>query len=219
MFHKESIQFLKNLKKNNHKEWFEAHRSTYENARNESLALIEKILAHLSEKEAAFGELLPKQCMFRMNRDIRFSKDKSPYKTHFGLVFTPGSKKIGLAGFYLHIEPGASFAGGGIWMPEPEQLAKIRQEIDYNVKEWVGIVEKSAFKKVMGDLDQSNKLSRPPKGYEAEHPAIEYLKLKNFVCGTQIPDTVLSEKALLKETLKAFDTILPMITFLNRAIS
>ncbi len=104
-------------------------------------------------------------------------------------------------------------------MPEPAQLAKIRQEIDYNVKEWVGIVEKPAFKKVMGDLDQSNKLSRPPKGFEAEHPAIEYLKLKNFVCGTQIPDAVLSEKALLKETLKAFDTILPMITFLNRAIS
>lgn len=219
MFQKESIQFLKNLKKNNHKEWFEAHRPAYENARKESLALIEKILAHLSEKDAVFGELQPKQCMFRMNRDIRFSKDKTPYKTHFGLVFTPGSQKLGLAGFYLHIEPGASFAGGGIWMPEPAQLAKIRQEIDYNLKEWVGIVEKPAFQKSMGDLDQSHKLTRPPKGYEAEHPAIEYLKLKNFVCSTPIPDTVLSEKALLKETLKAFDTILPLITFLNRAIS
>lgn len=219
MFSKESLQFLKNLKKNNQKVWFDANRKTYENARTEALQVNAELLKHLAKKDERFASLQPKDCMFRINRDIRFSKDKSPYKTHFGLVFTPGGKSSIKSGFYVHIEPGASFAGGGIWAPEPAVLAAIRQEIDYNFKEWKGIVEKASFKNLFGTLDQSDKLSRPPKGYEADNPALEYLKLKHFVVGTRLSDEALQGKGLIQESAKAFDALLPMLNFLDRAIS
>ena len=147
------LRFLRKLKKNNNKPWFEANRNGYTEAKQEVETFLEGLIASYGKTDDAISRLTPKDCMFRINRDVRFSKDKSPYKTNFGAFINPGGKKSTLAGYYLHIEPGASFAGGGLWMPMPAELAKIRQEIDYNLPEFTAILgASSSFKKQFGLL-------------------------------------------------------------------
>ncbi len=163
-------------------------------------------------------ELQPKQCIFRLNRDVRFSKNKDPYKTNFGASFSKGAKKIQTAGYYFHLEPGENFVGGGLWMPMAPDLNKVRQEIDYCFKEFSSILKKPNFKTTYGDMDNSMKLVRPPKGFEIDNPALEYLKLKSFVVTRSIKDTELTDKQLVKNVVKDFKTIAPLVHFLNRAI-
>ena len=117
MFQPSTLKFLRDLKKNNNKPWFDAHRNQYEDARNDFENFIGAVLEKLGKKDDTIRDLKPKQCMFRINRDIRFSKDKSPYKTNFGASIDRGGKKSIFAGYYLHLEPGKSFVGGGLWMP------------------------------------------------------------------------------------------------------
>lgn len=219
MLQSSTLSFLKKLKKNNNKPWFDANKKEYELAKQDFINLVEDTLKELSKKDIRFGELEAKKCIFRINRDVRFSKDKSPYKTNFGASFIIGGKKSPLAGFYIHLEPGNSFMGGGLWMPEPESLKKMRQEIDYNFKEFKTIVEGKAFKAHFGSLAMEDALKNPPKGYDAENPAIEYLKLKHYVTSRRYSDETLLDKGILKEISKSFNTILPLISFINRAIS
>jgi hypothetical protein len=161
---------------------------------------------------------MPKQCVFRINRDVRFSKNKEPYKNNFGASFSKGAKKINAAGYYFHLEPGASFLGGGLWMPEAPDLQKIRQEIDYSFKEFKGILGNAKFKNTFGTLSTEAKLSRPPKGYDIENPAIEYLKLKSFTAIVPIADKDLWDVNIVKQSLTVFKTLSPLVHFLNRAI-
>ena len=219
MLRNSTIDFLKKLKKNNSREWFEGHRQMYEEAREDFVELVAQILKSLSRRDARYAEIQPKHCIFRINRDVRFSHDKSPYKTNFGAAFSPQGKKSPGGGFYLHIEPSASFAGGGIWMPEAEQLRKIRQEIDYRAKDFKNIVEKKSFLDLFGGLDREAALKNPPKGYDSENPMIEYLKLKNFVTGHPIPDRELCSADLLKGLEKCFREMEPLMEFLQTAIT
>jgi len=219
MLRNSTIDFLKKLKKNNSREWFESHRKDYEEARDDFAALVLQVIQALSKRDERFGELQPKNCIFRINRDVRFSKDKSPFKTNFGAAFSPQGKKSPGGGFYLHIEPGASFAGGGIWMPDGEQLRKIRQEIDYQAADFKRIVEKKSFLEQFGGLDREAALKNPPKGYEANHPAIEYLKLKNFVTGHALSDQELVSPTLLKTVEKCYREMEPLLFFLQTALS
>ena len=136
MLQSSTIHFLKSLKKNNNKEWFDKNRSQYELAKNDYLSLVTKVLNELQGFDPTLLELQPKQCIFRLNRDVRFSKNKDPYKTNFGASFSKGAKKIQTAGYYFHLEPGANFVGGGLWMPMAPDLHKVRQEIDYCFKEF-----------------------------------------------------------------------------------
>ena len=158
--------------------------------------------------------------MFRINRDVRFSKDKSPYKTNMGAFLCAGGKKSNLAGYYFHLEPGGCFAGGGMYMPMPPDLAKVRQEIDYNLADFQKIISSKKFKSVYTDLDRSAEysLSRVPKGYEPTNPAADYLKLKSFVATYKIPDASLTAKTLVKEVVAGFEALQPLIQFLNEAV-
>ncbi len=123
------------------------------------------------------------------------------------------------AGFYLHLEPGRNMAGGGLWMPPAPDLNKVRQEIDYNLKEWTKILDDRAFKKTFPEgLEREKLLTRPPKGYEAENPAIEYLKLKSFVVTRTFTDAEMLSRTLLKDVLKTFATMKDFVQFLNRSI-
>jgi uncharacterized protein (TIGR02453 family) len=157
--------------------------------------------------------------LFRINRDVRFSKDKSPYKTNFGIAITSGGKKSPLAGYYLHLEPGASFVGGGLWMPGPPVLSAVRQEIDYNFKDFQGILKSAGFKKNYGELYKGDdvSLSRVPKGYEADNPAAEYLKLKSYLAMRKLDDDEVLSGKLVKTAGDAFKALKPLVDFLNQA--
>lgn len=213
-----TIKFLKGIKKNNSKEWFDANRKAYDAAKLEYLEFVTEVLGKMKLIDPSLGELQPKQCVFRINRDVRFSANKDPYKTNFGASFSKGGKKINCAGYYFHLEPGECFIGGGYWMPEAADLAKIRQEIDYSFDEFKSIISSKSFKKVYPELNQESKLVRPPKGYEADNHAIEYLKLKNFVVLAPISDEDLLDKNLVKKVIMHFETLKPLVDFLNRAI-
>lgn len=220
MLQSSSLQFLKGLKKNNNKPWFDAHRPAYETAKKDFEGFIHGLLQKHGAKDNTISTLEAKKCLFRINRDVRFSKDKSPYKSNMGASMTAGGKKSPLAGYYFHMEPGKSFVGGGLYMPMPDQLAKVRQEIDYNFDEFKKIVGSKKFKDVFGGMDISEgmQLSRVPKGYEAENPAAEFLRLKSFIAFAEITDADLTSKDLTKKALKAMETIQPLLEFLNRGL-
>lgn len=216
-----SIQFLKSLAKNNHKEWFDANRKKYEAAKADFAELVAAVIDGTGKIDPAIAVLQPKECIFRINRDIRFSKDKSPYKPHFGASITQEGRKSIYAGYYVHIQPGnQSFIGGGIWMPEPGELKKLRQEIDYCFEEFSGIINHKKFAATYGGPERSAEyiLSRPPKGYEADNPAIEFIKLKSLVVSKLVPDEALTQKDLAKQIVSAFGVLQPLIGFINRAI-
>lgn len=221
MLQTSTLKFLKDLKKNNNKSWFDANRKQYESAKADFAAFIQSVIDAHGKKDAGIAHLQAKDCMFRINRDVRFSKDKSPYKTNMGAFINSGGKKSNLAGYYFHLEPGGAFTGGGMYMPMPPDLAKVRQEIDYNFANFKKIISSKKFKNVYGDLDRDAEylLSRVPKGYEPTNAAADYLKLKSFVAVIKISDTDLLSKNLLKQTLTAFEALQPMLVFLNEAVA
>ena len=182
--------------------------------------LVASFLDALKPLDSSLEMLEVKNCTFRINRDIRFSKDKSPYKVNFGASINKGGKKAwNAAGYYFHIEPGKSFAGGGLYMPEAPVLKMVRQEIDYNLEAFEKIIKNKKFKSLYGDLDRSSEMSltRVPKGYEPDNPAASQLKLKGFIAMVNIPDEVLKSKAAAKTIATAFDVLSPLIQFLNQA--
>jgi uncharacterized protein (TIGR02453 family) len=217
-----TIKFLKDLKKNNNKPWFEKNRAAYENAKTDFASFIQAIIDTHSKKDPTIKNLLAKDCMFRINRDVRFSKDKSPYKTNFGASINKGGRKAwDTGGYYFHLEPGGSFAGGGIYMPPADQLAKLRQEIDYNYPAFTKIIKGKKFKSIFGELDRSDEylLTRVPRGYEADNPAADYLRLKSYIAMIKINDADLTSKNLMKKTMDAFDALLPLLNFINESKS
>lgn len=218
MIQKNTLLFLKGLAQNNHKDWFEKNRKVYENAKADYLQFVTVVLNEMKTIDESLLNIEPKHCVFRINRDVRFSKNKDPYKTNMGAHFSMGGKKIQTAGYYFHCEPGKSFIAGGIWMPMANELKNIRQEIDYNYTEFKSIVTKPNFKKVFGTLDNEFKLSRPPKGYEENNEAIEFLKLKSFTVTAPISDKDLTDKNLVKKVITHFETMKPFIQFLNRSL-
>jgi uncharacterized protein (TIGR02453 family) len=215
-----TIKFLKDLKKNNNKPWFDANRAKYEDAKKDFAEFIQSVIDKHSKKDGSIKELKAKDCMFRINRDIRFAKDKSPYKTNFGASINRGGKKSLFAGYYFHLEPGESFAGGGIWMPMPPELKKVRQEIDYNLDEFKKIITAKKFKSVYGELYKGKdaSLSKVPQGFEKDNPAADYLKLKSFLAMKKLAESDLTSKNLEKLVLETFDALQPLVEFINKAI-
>jgi uncharacterized protein (TIGR02453 family) len=214
------IPFLKKLGKNNNKAWFDANRPLYALAKSEFEEFVNSLVAAYGKHDPSIAHLSARECIFRINRDVRFSKDKSPYKTNFGASISSGGKKSPFAGYYVHIEPGASFAGGGMWMPMPEQLAMVRQEIDYNYDEFLSMLRSPAFKKQYGELYKGGdvSLTRVPKGYEADNPAAEYLRLKSFIAMRPITDEEITSGDLEKICVNAFKALKPLVEFINRTI-
>jgi len=215
-----TLKFIKDIEKNNNKSWFEANRKKYEDAKLDFETFVQRIIDGFGKKEPDIAALTAKQTTFRINRDVRFSKDKSPYKNNMGSYMSRGGKKSIFAGYYIHCQPGKSFVGGGLWMPQPAELGRLRQEIDYNTDEFKSIVESKKFRSVYDGLskDAEYTLVRVPKGYEADNPAAEYLKFKSYVALTPLTDAELTSKDGERKILKAFETLQPLITFINRAI-
>ena len=212
--------FLKGLAKNNNREWFEKNKGQY----LESKEQFEKFVAALLQETIKFQPELkgldPKKLTFRIYRDVRFSKDKSPYKTNMGATFSPGAKTMNRPGYYMHIEPGnKSFVAGGLYMAEPADVNRVRQEIDYNGKKLEAIFKSTAFKKYYNGFDVFDQLKKAPKGYAPDHKYVEWLKLKSFIVTHYFKDTEVLHKDFLKNVASAFKTMKPFNDFLGEAIS
>ncbi len=215
-----TLTFLKNLKQNNNKIWFDENREKYISAKNNFEDFVNELLHKMISFDADLKELVAKNCMFRINRDIRFSKDKTPYKINLSAYFSKGGKKSINAGYYFHLQPGGkSFAGGGVWMPAAPALKKLRQEIDYCFPEFKKAIGNPVFKKHYGELEREKDqlLVNVPKGYDKENPAADFLKLKSFVAIKNIPDSSLLLPHLSGEISQAFKTLMPLVKFMNRA--
>ena len=215
-----TLTFLTDLKANNNKPWFDANRPTYEAAKNDFVGLVVQLIEGLSTLDPAIAEtpLQVKSCIFRINRDVRFSPNKSPYKSNFGAWFNTGGKKSPTADYYLNVEPGGSFVAGGLYMPDATVLATIRQEIDYNLGNFEQLLAQPAFTKHFSGLSREESLYRPPKGYDAANPAVEYLKLKSFTASRPLSDAALTKPGLVKQVLDAFGGLQPLVEYLNRAV-
>lgn len=224
-FRPAAMTFLRGLKKNNRKEWFEEHRDDYEREiKGPLLALIEDVDVRLAEfAPEIIGS--PKKSMFRIYRDVRFSKDKSPYKTHAAAWFyhRDGGSSVGSeaahggAGFYVHIAPEGTFLGGGIWMPPRPVLNRIRQNIADDHEGFEDIVLSPAFKKRFGTLEKESVLSRPPRGFAPDHPAGDWLRYQSFTAGRELtPEEYLSPK-LPAILAKHYEAMTPFIRWLNEA--
>lgn len=219
MIHETTITFLKKLKKNNNREWFEKNRLMYEAAKSDVEKNVGVVLAAAKQFDKRIsGDLEARKCMFRIYRDVRFAKDKRPYKNNLGASFNPGSKNANLPGYYMHIEAGGAFLAGGIWQPPAPELAKIRQEIDYNLDEFKKIINDKSFRKYFGSLEQEDKLVTAPKGYPKDHPAIEFLKLKSFIAVAPLSDKELNSRQFTKTAITIFKAMLPLNQFIQRAL-
>lgn len=197
----------------------DAHRKEYEQARQAFTELVAQLLEGLKAQDPTLEGLQPKDCIFRINRDIRFSKDKTPYKTWMSAVMAEGGKKSEQAIYYLHLQPGnESMIAGGMHEPAGEQLRKIRQEVDYNAGELKEIVSTPDFRRLFGEI-QGDKLSRAPKGYPANHPNIEFLRLKSYLAIRKFSDAEVVQENFVAEVLDTFHAVQPLNDYLNVAIS
>lgn len=223
-----AFRFFRGLAKHNEKGWFEAHRDEYEReVRLPMRALIEEVDARLGDVAPELvGE--PRKSMFRIHRDVRFSKDKRPYKENAACWFfhrdvrrlgeATGEQVHGGAGLYFHLAPGNCFAGGGIWMPPRPALLKIRERIADDPEEWEEIVRSAGFRRRFGELDQEGMLQRVPRGYAPDHPAAPWLRYTSFTAGWQMSDADVQGPKLVDRLLKGFVAILPFVRYLNQAV-
>ena len=212
-----SISFLKKLKNNNNKDWFEKNKGVYLKAKEEFETYIDGILDEIRKFDKLIStDLKGKNCSFRIYKDVRFSKDKTPYKTNMGASMNPGGKKSLIAGYYLHLEPGASFVAGGVYMPEPILLQAIRQEIDYNPKPLQKILQSPAFKKYFKGFDEADKLKTAPKGFDKESPQLELLKNKHFVVSYYIDDKTILDKKGKTTVVGAFKAMKELLDYLRQ---
>ncbi len=217
-FPKEGIQFLKKLKKNNTREWFTNHKGEYEEHVKFPMQSLICSLQSPFQKFSPECDVHPKRSLFRIHRDTRFSKDKTPYKTHVAAHFIPSGDKKGLegVGYYMHIEPGEIFVGGGIYMPNGDQLKNIRTAIAEHSQEFLSIIKDKKFLAQFKKID-GTKLQRVPKGFEENHPMIEWLKLKQFFVGVSLPEKKCYEKNFVKEVATICEKASPLVHFLQEA--
>lgn len=221
MLSNESLQFLDDLKANNNRDWFLDNKKRYETFKKDYHQLVGDFLDEMKPLDASLELLEVKNCTFRINRDIRFSKDKSPYKSHLGIWMSTGAKGANRSGYYLHIERGGSFIAGGFYSPEPEDLKKVRKEIAFFYDDLEEILADKSFKKEFGTLDrnETNALKNAPKDYEKDHPAIEFLKLKSFTASQKFDISEVSKKDFVSRMSKKLIALKPLNDFINRALT
>lgn len=218
MLQRSTLKFLKDLRQNNNKPWFDENKTQYQQAKADFETLVQQIIDGLSKMDPGLEGLTVKDCVFRIYKDVRFSKDKTPYKANMGASFSKGGKKSPYGGFYFHLEPGGNnFAGGGIWMPDAPEIKKIRQEIDYNFSEFQGIVGQKDFIRYFGKVN-GDTLKTAPQGYHEDNPAIAYIKLKSFVVTHSMSDDAVTQPTLVRDILRTYAVMQPFVNFLNRAL-
>lgn len=214
------LKFLKDLAKNNDRVWFEKNKGKYLEAKDQFDQFVSKLLHDLTDFDQSLAGLDPKKITFRIYRDVRFSKNKAPYKSNMSAGISPRGKMVDEPGVYVHIQPGnKSFVAAGLWMPQPEPLAKIRQEIDYNGEALKKIMNDKKFKKMYGAFETEYALKNTPKGYEKDHPLADWLRLKSFVVSHNFTDEEVKSKNFMKMIIDTYKTAKPLNDFLKDAIA
>jgi len=209
-----TLQFLRNLEKNNNREWFNENKTLYQEAQQDVISFVEKLIEEIADFDEEMGKLEAKKSVFRIYRDTRFSKDKTPYKTNFGAGLGMG-KGNKISGYYLHIEPGKSFLAGGVYKPEPTILKTIRQEISAFGDDFKAILEQDEFRNYFRGLSVEDKLKKVPQGFEKDDKMAEYLKLKHFIVTHPVSDEQLLSENAVKEFTKIFKAMKPLNDFLQ----
>lgn len=213
------LQFLRKLKSNNSREWMQDNKKQYLEQKEAFSEIVQNTINGILEFDQSLAGLEPKDCVFRINRDIRFSKDKTLYKTHFGAYMAKGGRKSMFPGYYLHLEPGnKSMLAAGLYRPPGDLLNKVRQEIDYNGKSLISIVEGDQWKQEFNEL-QGEKLTKAPKGYSMDHPLIDYLQMKSYLAVLQVKDAAAGDGNFGQQAIQVFGRMRPLVSFLNTAIS
>ena len=214
------LRFLKDLARHNDREWFAKNKSRYLHAKIGFEEVVAKVLDELVKFDGDLAGLDPKKLPFRIYRDVRFSKDKRPYKTNMGAGFSPNGRLVQEPGYYLHFEPGnKSFVAGGIYQPDAANLVKIRQEIDYNAGRLKKIVKAKKFCMLFGDFDEFDKLKTAPKGYPKDHSEIEWLKLKSFIVSKPFTDKEVADTKFVSKMAAVCKEIKPLNDFIREAIA
>jgi uncharacterized protein (TIGR02453 family) len=220
MIQRHTFDFLKELVENNNRDWFLANKERYEAARNNVIEFTSDWIKLLHKIDPSIDEALDaKKCVMRIYRDIRFSKNKTPYKNNFGVSIPTKGLKAGRAEYFLHISPGNSFIAGGYWMPENDHLKAIRQEIDYNANDLKKIIDDPEFIRLFGQFRKQEQLKSVPREYSAENENIELLKLKSFVAFHQLKDENLLLKDAVGDIAAICGKIYPLNVFLNNALA
>src|SRR5512147_2634069 len=209
MISKDLFRFLQQLKKNNDKTWFDENRETYLALKKEFEQFIDVVIAEIGRFDKDAGQKTAKSSIFRINRDVRFSNDKSPYKTNFGAFVAKGGRKGINGGYYIHVEPGQCFLAGGIYMPSAPMLKAIREEIYENIDEFREIIQAPAFVKHFGNRLGDDKLSSAPKGFPKDFPFIDLLKYKSYTVIKNEPDSLYQKPEFIKEVREVFRAMAP----------
>ena len=212
------IDFLKELEKNNNREWFQTNKAWYEEGKKEFEDFINSLIPAVAKFDDSIKFLTAKDCIWRIYRDVRFSKDKSPYKINFGAFMAKGGKKNHGPGYYFHISPSESFLSGGVWNPEPDITKKIRKEIFYNYDEFKGILDNKEFKKYFDGIDEWDRQKLPPREFPKDFPGMDLLLNKSFTISNVLPEKKLYSDGLLDYILKVYKAMGPYNAFLGRAI-
>ena len=218
MITNKTFSFLKDLKAHNNRDWFTANKSRLEEAKGEFESFIAELIPHIATFDPPIIELEPKQCIFRIYRDTRFSKDKAPYKTNFGAHMVAGAKKPhGAAGYYVHVEPGNAFLAGGAYLPPASWLQGIRRSIDRHGEKLDRILKSTSFKTYFGQMEGETLKTRP-KGYSEDHPYIELLRHKSFLAVHNVSNKDAVSTHFLKHAVKVFKALKPFNDFLNQSL-
>ncbi|MBD8487968.1 DUF2461 domain-containing protein [Echinicola sp. CAU 1574] len=213
----DTLEFLSSLAKHNNKEWMDANRDWYLDVKAGFLETVTALLTELSKIDSRLSLLKAKECIFRQNRDIRFSANKNPYKNNMGAYFAVGGKKSDGPGYYLHIQPGECFLAGGIWMPSSGVLKKIRQEVDYSGAELEKIIADQSFQMTFGEI-KGERLKTSPRDYSADHPYVDFLRLKSFVVSAPLSDQEALSDNLVDICMATYQKMNAFNGFLERAV-
>jgi uncharacterized protein (TIGR02453 family) len=212
------IEFLIKLNQNNNREWFLDHKREYDEARKEFLLLVDQLIVMLLKTNPSYAQLKASDAVFRINRDLRFSQDKSPYKTHFGAYMASGGRKSPLGGHYLHVEPGNCFLAGGVYCPTSENLKVMRSEIYFNFAGFEEIVKSKEFVSLFGEV-KGDKLKKPPVGFPKNFIGIDYLKFKDYTLMHHISDEEFYAPDFLEKAVVVFEAMNPFNQFLNQGMA
>jgi uncharacterized protein (TIGR02453 family) len=212
------LDFLSQLEENNNREWFQNNKKQYEEAKAEVELFVNSIIHGLMKFDDSIKHVEAKDCMFRIFRDVRFGKDKSPYKINMGAWITRSGRKSSGPGYYIHLQPGGSFLAAGIYMPAPDQLKKIRKEIYYNIVEFKSILSEKKLEKYGAGLSDQDKGKMAPRDFPKDFPEIELLKYKHYTLSFPLSDEIISDDRFLEVVLMAFKTMYPFNNFLRRSL-